>query len=77
MNKNDPGNARWNICSAGSGFMRQSTPAAHMVVCNGHVPSGGLMHEGKPLLDFHAFPLRIKEAPDRPQGGQFCRPVHR
>ena len=39
----------------------------HMVLLNGHVPSGGLMRNGQPLLDFHAFPLRIKEVPDKPQ----------
>ena len=26
-----------------------------MVLCNGHVPTGGLMHDGNPILDFHAF----------------------
>ena len=36
-----------------------------MVLCNGHTPSGGLVHDGKLLLDFHAFPLRIKENPDK------------
>jgi hypothetical protein len=38
-----------------------------MVLCNAHVPSGGLVRDGQLLLDFHAFPLRIKEVPDRPQ----------
>lgn len=38
-----------------------------MVLCNAHVPSGGLTRHGQLLLDFHAFPLRIKEAPDHPQ----------
>jgi hypothetical protein len=38
-----------------------------MVLCNAHVPSGGLVREGKLLLDFHAFPLRIKELPGHPQ----------
>jgi hypothetical protein len=38
-----------------------------MVLCNAHVPSGGLVRDGQLLLDFHAFPLRIKEAPDHPQ----------
>jgi hypothetical protein len=38
-----------------------------MVLCNAHVPSGGLVRNGQLLLDFHAFPLRIKEVPDRPQ----------
>jgi hypothetical protein len=38
-----------------------------MVLCNGHTPSGGLVHDGKLLLDFHAFPLRIKENPVKAQ----------
>jgi hypothetical protein len=39
----------------------------HMVVCDSHVPSGGLVRDGKLLLDFHSFPLRIMEVPDKPQ----------
>jgi hypothetical protein len=38
-----------------------------MVLFNAHVPSGGLVRDGRLLLDFHAFPLRIKEVPARPQ----------
>ncbi len=38
-----------------------------MVLCNAHVPSGGLVRDDQLLLDFHAFPLRIKEVPDHPQ----------
>jgi hypothetical protein len=38
-----------------------------MVLCNAHVPSGGLVRGDQLLLDFHAFPLRIKEVPDHPQ----------
>ncbi|HVC90748.1 MAG TPA: hypothetical protein VND66_09030 [Acidobacteriaceae bacterium] len=38
-----------------------------MVLCNAHVPSGGLVRDGQLLLDFHAFPLRIKETPGHPQ----------
>ena len=32
-----------------------------MLICDSHVPSGGLVREGKLLMDFHSFPLRIKE----------------
>jgi hypothetical protein len=39
----------------------------HMVLCDSHVPSGGLVREGRLLMDFHSFPLRIMETPDRPQ----------
>jgi hypothetical protein len=38
-----------------------------MVLCNAHVPSGGLVRDGELLLDFHAFPLRVKEVPGHPQ----------
>jgi hypothetical protein len=39
----------------------------HTVLCDGHVPTGGLLREGHLLLDFHCFPLRIKEVPEHPQ----------
>ncbi len=39
----------------------------HMVLLDSHVPSGGLLRDGKLLMDFHSFPLRIKEVPDKPQ----------
>jgi len=39
----------------------------HWVICDAHVPSGGIVKDGKVLLDFHSFPLRIKEVPDKPQ----------
>ena len=47
--------------------------AAHtrrrLVLCDGHVPGGGLVRDGRLLLDFHSFPLRIVEVRDRPQEG--------
>lgn len=39
----------------------------HMVLCDSHVPSGGLVRDGQLLMDFHSFPLRIMEVPDKPQ----------
>jgi hypothetical protein len=39
----------------------------HMLVCDSHVPSGGLVRQGQLLMDFHSFPLRIMEVPERPQ----------
>jgi hypothetical protein len=67
MNKNDRDNSHWAHLL---GLVRRyaTTHARrHMVLCNGHVPTGGLMHEGNPLLDFHAFPLRVMEVPEQPQ----------
>ena len=39
----------------------------HMMLCDAHVPRGGFVRDGRLLLDFHSFPLRIMEVPDRPQ----------
>ncbi len=38
-----------------------------MLICDSHVPSGGLVREGQLLMDFHSFPLRIMEVPEHPQ----------
>ena len=67
MNKNDRDNAHWeNLLTLVRAYAAQHA-RHHMVLCNGHVPSGGLMRNGHPLLDFHAFPLRVMEQPDKPQ----------
>jgi hypothetical protein len=67
MNKNDRNNAQWAkllgmVRDYAAGHARR-----HMVICDGHVPTGGLMHDGNPLLDFNAFPLRIMETPNKLQ----------
>lgn len=36
------------------------------VLLDAHTPSGGMVLNGKSLLDFNSFPLRIKEIPDKP-----------
>jgi hypothetical protein len=67
MNQNDRDNAHWEgLLSLVRAYAAQHA-RRHMVLCNGHVPSGGLMRNGRPLLDFHAFPLRVMETPDKPQ----------
>lgn len=38
----------------------------HMVLCDAHVPRGGFVRDGNLLMDFHSFPLRIMETPDKP-----------
>ena len=38
-----------------------------MLLCDAHTPGGGIVTNGHLLLDFHAFPLRIMEVPDKPQ----------
>jgi hypothetical protein len=67
MNKNDHDNASWEDLLSRVRAYASVYARRHMVLCNGHVPSGGLTREGRCLLDFHAFPLRIMEVSDRPQ----------
>jgi len=67
MNANDRDNAQWDRLLTRVRAYAAKHARRHMVLCNGHTPSGGLVHDGRLLLDFHAFPLRIKENPDKPQ----------
>ncbi|HEY9258047.1 hypothetical protein [Chitinophaga sp.] len=41
----------------------------HWVLLDAHTPSGGMVVNGKSLLDFNSFPLRIKSVPEHPQQG--------
>ena len=42
----------------------------NFVLCDAHVPGGGLVREGKLLYDFHSFPLRIEELSEKPRQAQ-------
>ena len=67
MNKNDP---HLDHYSQVLGLIRSYAARharRHMVLCDSHVPSGGLVRDGQLLMDFHSFPLRIMETPDKPQ----------
>jgi hypothetical protein len=67
MNQNDPDNVHWADLLMRVRQYAVEHARRHMVLCNGHVPTGGLMHDGRPLLDFNAFPLRVMEVSARPQ----------
>jgi len=38
----------------------------HLVLMDGHVPSGGMVKDGVSLLDFNSFPMRIEAVRDKP-----------
>jgi len=40
-----------------------------MLLCDAHVPGGGIVADGVLLFDFHSFPLRIDEVPEEPGRG--------
>ncbi len=67
MNKNDPDLAHWEQTLTRVRAYAAKHARRHIVLCNGHVPTGGLVREGRLLLDFHAFPLRVMETPEKPQ----------
>ena len=67
MNLNDPHLDHYARVFAWFAPMPQKHARRGMVLCNAHVPGGGLVRDGELLLDFHAFPLRVKEVPDHPQ----------
>jgi len=67
MSGSDPEHASWDKLLTLVRAYAAKHARRHMVLCNGHTPSGGLMRGNRLLLDFHAFPLRIKETPERPQ----------
>ena len=66
-NKNDRDLGHWSQLFALVRAHAGKHARRHMVLCDGHVPSGGLLRDGQLLLDLHSFPLRIMEVPDKPQ----------
>jgi hypothetical protein len=67
MNNNDKDNANWNQLFTLVRAYAAKHARRHMLICDGHVPSGGLLFKDHLLLDFHSFPLRIKEVSGKPQ----------
>ena len=70
MNGNDPGLDHWAEVLAQARRGAAKHARRHFVICDAHVPHGGLVREGKLLLDFHSFPLRIEELPEKPKRAQ-------
>jgi hypothetical protein len=67
MNKNDADLRWWDQVFTMARAYARTHARRHMLLCDAHTPGGGLVRDGRLLLDFHAFPLRIKEVPDTPQ----------
>lgn len=67
MGHNDPQRVHWaQVLGLVRAYAAQHA-RRHLILCDGHVPSGGLVHDGNLLLDFHSFPSRPKEVAARPQ----------
>lgn len=69
MNREDPNSAHWDQVLTRIRKYAGEHGRRHWVLCDAHVPSGGLLRGNRLLFDFHSFPLRIKEVPERPREG--------
>ena len=69
MDDRDPKHLHWRDMMNRVRQYAKKHARRHLVICDAHVPSGGIMHNGKLMFDFHSFPLRIEEVPDNPQHG--------
>ncbi len=67
MDNNDPHLDNWSEVLNQARSYAHKHARRHMLLCDAHVPSGGLVKDGHLLLDFHAFPLRIEEVKETPR----------
>jgi hypothetical protein len=67
MNKNDPNLDNYNQVLTLIRSYAAKHARRHIILCDSHVPGGGFVRNGKLLMDFHAFPLRIMEIPGQPE----------
>jgi hypothetical protein len=69
MDDRDPDHVHWRDMLGRVRRYAAKHARRHLLLCDAHVPSGGIVHDGRLLFDFHSFPLRIEEVPDKPQEG--------
>jgi hypothetical protein len=69
MDRNDRDHTHWRAVFEQARTYAHTNARRHLLLCNAHVPGGGFVTDGKLLLDFHAFPLRIKEVIEKPKDG--------
>lgn len=69
MDDRDPSHEHWRDMLRHVRQYAKEHARRHFVLCDAHVPSGGIVHDGELMFDVHSFPLRIEEVPDKPQQG--------
>jgi hypothetical protein len=70
MGGRDPKHTAWDGLLARVRAYAKSHARRGIVLCDAHVPSGGILIGRRLLFDFHSFPLRIAEVTDRPPEGE-------
>jgi len=69
MDDRDPDHVHWRDMMQRVRAYAREHARRHMLLCDAHVPSGGIVHDGLLMFDFHSFPLRIEEVVERPHEG--------
>ncbi|MHC4517963.1 MAG: hypothetical protein ACYTAS_05195 [Planctomycetota bacterium] len=69
MDDRDPDHVHWRDMMQRVRAYARAHARRHMLLCDAHVPSGGIVHDGVLMFDFHSFPLRIEEVVHKPQHG--------
>ena len=67
---NDPERDAWAKVIGKIRELARTKARRHWVILDAHTPYGGMVKDGKSLLDFNSFPLRIKEIPEKPCEGK-------
>ncbi|UUO06089.1 hypothetical protein M4951_22355 [Blastopirellula sp. J2-11] len=67
---NDPDFTHWSHLISRIRNHAAKKGRRHWVLLDAHVPKGGMIVDGKSLLDFNSFPLRIKEIVEKPHEGE-------
>ncbi len=63
---NDPKREAWvNLLARIRNYAKKHA-RRNWVILDAHVPKGDMIKDGKSLIDFNSFPLRIKEIPEKP-----------
>ncbi|MBE7559458.1 hypothetical protein HS125_11080 [bacterium] len=69
MGRNDREYGAWEKMLARVRAYGRAQARRGMVLCDAHVPRGGVRVGERLLFDFHSFPMRIDEVPERPMEG--------
>lgn len=70
MAMNDPGKEVWRDYLCKIREFAKHRARRHYILFDAHTPHGGLIVDGKSLLDFNSFPLRVKAVKDKPLEGK-------
>ena len=69
MDHNDRDLTHWSEVIGHIRTLAKTKARRGWIILDAHTPRGHLVKEGKSLLDFNSFPLRIKEVVDKPMEG--------